>query len=130
MLRLLSNDEEGIRRLNKVRINCCVKCVATLSPRQRLSREVHVWKRLKHPNIVPLYGTTSDFGLSFSTGMVSPWMHNGDLITFLRKTGFKLSVSDRFQIVRAAHAILHRIHTDTISGKQLRDIVSGLIYRE
>lgn len=64
-----------------------------------------MWKRLDHPNIIPLFGTTSDFGPSFSTGMVSLWMQKGDLDTFLRKAGPMLSVSDRFKIVRAARII-------------------------
>lgn len=71
-----------------------------------LCREIHVWKELNHPNILPLLGTTSDFGPYFSTGMVSPWMHKGDLDNFLRRMGSNLSVSERLQIVRVSYIIL------------------------
>ena len=50
---------------------------------QRLRREIDVWKRLDHENVVPLLGITTDIGPS--VGMVSPWMANGDLNTFLHQ---------------------------------------------
>ncbi|KAF7976007.1 hypothetical protein HWV62_8010 [Athelia sp. TMB] len=56
-------------------------------------REIRLWKLLVHPNIVPLLGLTTDFNQLdqfFSTkpifpGMVSPWMKNGNLATYLKK---------------------------------------------
>lgn len=66
---------------------------------------------LDHGNIVPLLNTVSDFG-PYSTGMVSPWMDNGDLNTFFAKMNSALSVFNRFQIVRAVpnndDTFLHR----------------------
>ncbi|KAJ6611956.1 kinase-like domain-containing protein, partial [Mycena sp. CBHHK59/15] len=47
-----------------------------------LRREVAVWHRLDHPNIVPLLGITYDFGSHIS--MVSPWLENGTLNDYLR----------------------------------------------
>lgn len=69
---------------------------------QRLRREIQVWKRLDHVNIAPLLGTTGYFGASDHdaislTGMVSPWMENGNLITFMETRN--LSIMDRLQIV-------------------------------
>ena len=49
---------------------------------QRLRKEIEIWKRLDHKNIVPLLGTTSEFGSDCSTGMVSPWMNKGNLTTY------------------------------------------------
>ncbi|KAJ6467099.1 kinase-like domain-containing protein [Mycena vitilis] len=51
---------------------------------RRLRREVNVWCRLDHPNIVPLLGITYDFGASLS--MVSPWLKGGTLHTYLKST--------------------------------------------
>lgn len=49
---------------------------------QKIRREVAVWYRLDHPNVVPLFGITYDFGTSLS--MVSPWLPNGTLDTYLK----------------------------------------------
>ncbi|KAJ7036895.1 kinase-like domain-containing protein, partial [Mycena alexandri] len=54
---------------------------------QKLRREVAVWYRLDHPNVVPLLGITYDFGTSLS--MVSPWLPNGTLHTYLDSSYFQ-----------------------------------------
>lgn len=46
----------------------------------RLRREITVWGRLCHPNVVPLLGTVSG-----PTGMISPWMEKGNLNMFLEE---------------------------------------------
>ncbi|KAF9259586.1 hypothetical protein L218DRAFT_874307 [Marasmius fiardii PR-910] len=47
-------------------------------------QEALVWTQLCHPNIIPLLGVnTTLFSSSFS--LVSPWMVNGDIITFLKE---------------------------------------------
>lgn len=48
---------------------------------QKLRRELKVWGRLRHRNIVPLLGIVSGFGPLPS--MVSPWFHNGSLTRYL-----------------------------------------------
>ncbi|KAF8193964.1 kinase-like domain-containing protein, partial [Mycena galopus ATCC 62051] len=52
-------------------------------------REVNVWCRLNHPNIVPLLGITYDFGTSLS--MVSPWLQKGTLHTYLKSSDIRAS---------------------------------------
>lgn len=64
---------------------------------QRLRREIQVWRRLQHDNIVPLLGVIGNFGPYASTGMVSPWMEHGNLNQFQRTED--LSVQFRLQIV-------------------------------
>ncbi|KAJ7483908.1 kinase-like domain-containing protein [Mycena galericulata] len=49
---------------------------------KKLRREVAVWCRLDHPNVVPLLGITYDFGTSLS--MVSPWVPKGTLHSYLK----------------------------------------------
>lgn len=69
-------------------------------------REIQVWKRLDHPNIVPLLGTTTDFGCrSFPgtlLGMVSQRMRNGNLNEFLK---LDLSLEERLQLVRIFYIV-------------------------
>lgn len=64
---------------------------------QRLRREIKVGKRLDHDNVLPLYGTTSDFGPYSS--MVCPWIRNGNLSKYLDQHGDTLELSERFRIV-------------------------------
>ncbi|KDQ29826.1 hypothetical protein PLEOSDRAFT_1040044, partial [Pleurotus ostreatus PC15] len=47
----------------------------------RLRRELAVWLKLKHPQVLPLYGIVSDFGPYPS--MVCPWMDRGNLNNYL-----------------------------------------------
>ena len=65
---------------------------------QKLRREINVWKRLIHYNVVPLLGITTDVGPYTSVGMVSPWMENGDLNTFLQHST-TLLLSNRIELV-------------------------------
>ena len=49
---------------------------------QRLCKEVLLWKRLNHPNVLPFYGASmSDNRFC----MVSPWMDSGNIIGYSRK---------------------------------------------
>ncbi|KAJ3862367.1 hypothetical protein EV359DRAFT_10643, partial [Lentinula novae-zelandiae] len=55
--------------------------------RQRIRRqfcnEALLWRQLKHPNILPLLGVNEEiFSPSFC--LVSPWMANKDIITYLK----------------------------------------------
>lgn len=72
---------------------------------QRLRRELKVWRSVRHDNIVPLWGTVEDFPTAqpgtglMSTGMVSPWMDNGNLTDYLEKNS-TLETGKRLDIVR------------------------------
>lgn len=56
-----------------------------------------VWRRLDHPSILPLLGTTSDFGIA--QAMVCPWLENGSLGHYLERCGDILAISERLHIV-------------------------------
>ena len=71
-----------------------------------MCREIEVWKRLVHDNVVALLGITTDIGPYTCTGMVSLWMENGDLNKFLRENAAALTVSGRFGLVSATQAML------------------------
>ncbi|CAE7202790.1 unnamed protein product [Rhizoctonia solani] len=46
------------------------------------ARELYIWSKCKHPNVLELIGVTQHRNL---IAMVSPWMDNGDLSRFLHK---------------------------------------------
>ncbi|KAJ4489150.1 kinase-like domain-containing protein, partial [Lentinula lateritia] len=50
----------------------------------RFCREALVWRQLKHPHILPLLGVNMELFLP-SFCLISPWMENKDIITYLRK---------------------------------------------
>ncbi|KAG1835176.1 kinase-like domain-containing protein [Suillus variegatus] len=69
-------------------------------------REIGIWKRLRHPNILKFMGTTRDFSLSVA--LVAPWIVNGNLTSFLKKT---LGPRDRLLLLRDIAAGLDYLHT-------------------
>ncbi|KAJ3972535.1 TKL/TKL-ccin protein kinase [Lentinula raphanica] len=76
---------------------------------RRLARELDVWKQLKHPNILPLYGVTSGFGPYNS--LVCPWMENGSVSRYMEKWGDLLSMTDRLQLLCEVAEGLHYLHS-------------------
>lgn len=63
VLRSQSTEEGDRRKKEKVSQSLLFKYSYQSIPIQRLRRELRVWARLEHRNILPLYGVTSDFGL-------------------------------------------------------------------
>ncbi|KAJ4485297.1 kinase-like domain-containing protein [Lentinula aciculospora] len=54
-----------------------------------LGKEVLLWRQLKHPNILPFLGINTDlFSPSFC--MISPWMTNGDIISYARESSLDI----------------------------------------
>jgi hypothetical protein len=66
---------------------------------QKLHKEILVWHRLRHENILPLLGITFDFGRDNPTGMVCPWLDNGNLNNYLSRGGAAVPMCDKFKIV-------------------------------
>ncbi|OJA11923.1 hypothetical protein AZE42_06143 [Rhizopogon vesiculosus] len=79
---------------------------------RRLLRELKVWSRLRHDNIVPLYGTASGFGPFVA--LVCPWYKNGSLSSYLESVGDALSVVDRFRLLSDVSAGLQYLHSCSI----------------
>jgi serine/threonine protein kinase len=65
-----------------------------------MQRELRVWQKLDHKNVIKLYGITRGFG-SYAS-MVSPWMENGNLHGYLERQGDALDRYGRYKIVRTA----------------------------
>ncbi|KAI9459983.1 hypothetical protein HD554DRAFT_2135118 [Boletus coccyginus] len=74
-----------------------------------IRRELGIWRRLSHRNIVPFLGIAYGFGKQGSASLVSMWMPHGTLHTFLQAHEGRLAVAYRLQL--------------------LLDIANGLHYR-
>ena len=61
-----------------------IKVLADTTPRGLFKREVAIWKNLKHPNVLELYGASSTAG-DPPWFFVSPYEKNGSLNEFLKK---------------------------------------------
>ncbi|KAI6154633.1 kinase-like domain-containing protein [Pisolithus tinctorius] len=67
-------------------------------------REVHLWSKLQHENILPLFGITTDF--DYTVSIVSPWMKTGNAFTYVQDR----SVDPRPLLVGVARGLLY-LHT-------------------
>ncbi|KAG8216993.1 kinase-like domain-containing protein [Butyriboletus roseoflavus] len=77
-----------------------------------LRRELGIWRRLDHPNIVPLLGKTSGVGFgSEHDCMVSMWMPGGTLSTFIKNQGAMLVASRRVQLIEDIANGLNYLHS-------------------
>lgn len=67
---------------------------------QRMWREFRTCARLKHTNILAVYGYTHGFGRLMA--IVSAWAEKGNLTTYLEQEDAILTPVKRFEIVRPA----------------------------
>ncbi|KAJ7817540.1 kinase-like protein [Mycena olivaceomarginata] len=79
---------------------------------KRLARELGVWKRLDHKNVVKLIGTVSDFGPYDS--MVCPWLEQGSVSKYMERRGDLLSMTDRLQLLCEVADGLNYLHENLI----------------
>jgi len=61
-----------------------VKVLSEVTPSDLFIREIKVWKSLRHPNVLKLYGASSATG-NPPWFFVSPYMKHGNLAEFLRR---------------------------------------------
>ncbi|KAG1750867.1 kinase-like domain-containing protein [Suillus lakei] len=80
---------------------------------QVFRRELGIWKRLRHSNILKFMGTTSDFGPSVA--LVAPWINNGTLTSFLNQNNKTLKLRDRLLLLRDIAAGLNYLHTFSLT---------------
>ncbi|KAH7913189.1 kinase-like domain-containing protein [Hygrophoropsis aurantiaca] len=79
---------------------------------KRLQRELSVWQRLRHENVLPLLGVTSGFGPF--TSMICPWLDNGTLTTYLERYQKKLANMDRFLLLTEIASGLRYLHSNSV----------------
>jgi hypothetical protein len=63
-------------------------------------RELGIWRRLDHTNVVPFLGIAYGFGMRDAMSLVSLWMPNESLHRFVTKHGDNLGLGHRLQFVR------------------------------
>ncbi|KAJ7325546.1 kinase-like protein [Mycena albidolilacea] len=80
--------------------------------KKRLARELSVWKRLDHKNVLKLIGTVSDFGPYDS--MVCPWLEQGSVSKYMERRGDLLSTTDRLQLLCEVADGLNYLHENLI----------------
>jgi hypothetical protein len=99
VVRANNENENGHEKMNKAcRLRSKPSSVVADSLLQRLRKELLVWHKLDHENILPLLGITFDFGRGNPMGMVCPWVENGNLNGYLSRQE-ALAEADRFRIV-------------------------------
>lgn len=64
---------------------------------QRLRREMGIWRRLNHPNVMEFMGYAFGFGISMA--LVAPWAANGTLTDCLAKSWSIITVADQLSLV-------------------------------
>ncbi|KIK40073.1 hypothetical protein CY34DRAFT_807560 [Suillus luteus UH-Slu-Lm8-n1] len=79
---------------------------------KRIKRELTICAKLKHANILPVYGYTHGFGPFLA--IVSPWAENGNLSDYLEHEGTALTLVRRFEILKDIIAGLQYLHANNI----------------
>ncbi|KAG1778249.1 kinase-like domain-containing protein [Suillus placidus] len=74
---------------------------------KRIRREAYVWITLEHENILTFNGVIDGFGPL--PALVSPWMENGSLDSYL-KQGYVPSKADKLRMLRQIAAGLKYLH--------------------
>jgi len=90
----------------------------TLILEQKLLKEVHVWCKLAHANVLPLLGITTEFDLTVS--IVSPWMENGNAHNYVQDK----TVDPRPLV----NAHIRRYNYLTYTTMQIEGIAEGMHY--
>uniref|UniRef100_A0A8H8CJE6 Protein kinase domain-containing protein n=1 Tax=Psilocybe cubensis TaxID=181762 RepID=A0A8H8CJE6_PSICU len=74
--------------------------------RKKLNKEVYVWHRLEHPNIVKLFGTS--YHMSGRPAMIMQWYKNGSAAEYLEKINPE---ADRLRLILDVARGLAYLHT-------------------
>jgi serine/threonine protein kinase len=75
--------------------------------------EVRGWMSLRHENLLPIYGTTTGFGSSLPC-LISPWMENGSLTSYISAMNQTLTSAAKFLLLSHVVAGLRFLHSHSI----------------
>ncbi|KAG8833331.1 hypothetical protein FRC17_010863 [Serendipita sp. 399] len=91
---------------------------ATPAAMKAFEQEVNIWSRVRHDNILALYGLTSLPGRAIGKQlfMVSPWQQNGDILTFCRAN----QSVDRLELLEGAASAFAYLHSQGIVHGNVR----------
>lgn len=110
---------------DSVTVEVAVKCVRIEiqndqfkeTVNERLMNDFSKWKPLRHDNILILYGFAYGFGPV--PAIVSPWMSNGSLSTYLDKNYDSLSMANKFGLLADVAAGLQYLHSNEVAHADL-----------
>ncbi|KAG1906932.1 kinase-like domain-containing protein [Suillus fuscotomentosus] len=108
------NVYRGIYQTTSGQIQVAVKALRFLPSAddiRRIRREIKIWMKLKHRNIVPFIGVTARFGPPETISLVSPWIPNGTLTNFLDTYGGNLSLISKLWLLHDVAAGLDYLHS-------------------
>ena len=101
---------------NKISRSTC----ASDDPRKRLFHEIVIWRRLSHPNVLPVLGVSPKL---FPLCIVSEWMIDGNIMDFVSKH----PEVNRLRLVREISVFLSRILKYPVSSRKQRKDCSTFI---
>ncbi|CAE6421394.1 unnamed protein product [Rhizoctonia solani] len=87
-----------------------VKCVMDPSPYKQLkraTRELYIWSRYKHVNILPLLGFAI---LNGKLAMISPWIENGSVTEYVKKQ----HAADYYGLCTQLSCAINYLHTNGV----------------
>ena len=99
-----------------------IKVLAQTTPRDLFIKEVEIWKKLQHPNVLELYGASSTSG-DAPWFLVSGYLKEGTLVEFLRRA--EGGLGERGVVARRDTAPDH-IRKAASTGSTVKDNHSGL----
>jgi len=119
-LRIKTRD--GFDKIFKVRDHTLVLAHhSCLCSTQRLCREVLIWKRLSHPNVLPLLGVSVSKNPTYFR-IISEWMPNGNVTEYVGSN----QEANRLRLVGPACIPRGTLHLPR--NPQLSEAASGVTY--
>ncbi|KAI6130668.1 kinase-like domain-containing protein [Pisolithus croceorrhizus] len=85
-------------------------------PIQRILREVHIWSKLRHENIVPMFGISSEFDATIS--IISEWMSLGNAHNYLEDIANGLYYLHSHELGPIVHGDLKGVSMLVSSGRR------------
>ncbi|KAJ3723839.1 kinase-like domain-containing protein [Lentinula raphanica] len=81
-----------------------------------LSKEVLLWRQLKHPNILPFFGVNTEL-FTPSYCIISPWMSNGDMMSYSRRLKLDIHTKMLYTVqIAEGVAYLHGLDPPVVHG--------------
>jgi serine/threonine protein kinase len=82
---------------------------------QKLKRELELWRKVHHDNILPLLGIAYLDGDSTMPAFISPWMQDGSVMDFLKKSP-SYPVSNFLRDIIKGLCYLHTFDPEIVHG--------------
>ena len=101
-----------------------VKVLAGSTPRKLFLKEMQVWKKLDHPNVLPLFGASSARG-DPPWFFVSPYMKYGNVVTYLRRSHKPADTLTHKRMIHEIATGMEYLHSRDITHGDLKVCTPG-----